>query len=96
MTYTQKRKTRKDPYAAFVAFTEKVGAEMFTKEEWDQANSDNAIQFELKDMLSSVYQGSFERNPDVFGDIRWINSDDGFPLWVRPGVNWEPDNAYDD
>lgn len=39
----------------------------------------------------AVFETAFERRPELFEKLSWINDDDGMPLWVRPGVEWSPD-----
>lgn len=88
-TKTQRKYQRK--YKDFVDLIENVSLEMFSKDQWDKARADN-ISLELNLMQSAVYDKAFERKPEAFTGIQWINSTDGItPAWVRPGVDWEPD-----
>jgi hypothetical protein len=87
--------THKDEFAELV---DHISLELFTKEQWEEAGQFDDLMgtSDSADMLCQVLDVAFERNPDVFDSIQWINSDYGFPLWVRPGVEWEPENDDDD
>lgn len=76
-------------YDELSRFVEEVGKELFP---------DVVSQGTFDDYMSEcfIYETAFERNPEVFGDIRWINNEDGLPLWVRPGVEWIPDYELED
>jgi hypothetical protein len=52
--------------------------------------------FEEYEQMCEIYQVAFERRPDVFEGLRWINDEGGMPLWVKQGVEWELDQDYDD
>lgn len=47
-------------------------------------------------MQCSVFESLFEDQPELFKDYQWINSEQGMPLWVRPGVEWTLDDEDDD
>lgn len=51
---------------------------------------------EYEDMLGQVLDASYTREPQLFGNILWINTDLGTPMWVRPGETWIPPNDYHD
>jgi hypothetical protein len=82
----------------FAELVDQISLELFTKEQWEEAGQFDDLMgtSDSTDMLCQVLDAAFERNPDVFESIQWINSDYGFPLWVRPGVEWEPENDDDD
>jgi hypothetical protein len=68
--------------------------ELFSKEEWEQAvekESRIGINMELNEMIETVLDDIFETSPSIFGNAPWINDDNGLPVWVRPGVEWEMD-----
>jgi hypothetical protein len=75
---------------------ESVRTELFTDEQWEEANQFDSLMgtSDSSDMLSQVLETAFEREPHAFNNVQWINSEYGFPLWVRPGVEWQTD--YDD
>lgn len=73
-------------YSGFVTLVESVADELYSKDEWEQA--EGSIFFKT-DMLGNVYQTAYERNPNAFDNIQWINDDNGCPAWVRPGVEWQ-------
>lgn len=78
-------------YQAFVSHIESVAADLYSKDEWDEARKDTgSLGMELLDMQTNVYDKAFETKPETFNGIQWINSDFGIPAWVRPGVEWSP------
>ena len=91
VTKTQRQAERK--YAGFIQLVEGVAQELYTQDEWSKASEDDSgLNIEHLDMLSTVYSTAFQRDPDSFKGIQWINSDYGIPAWVRPGVEWEHDS----
>jgi hypothetical protein len=80
-------------YSDFQQFAESVGLELFSKEQWDNAHAhSNSISFlnlEANEMLETVYSTAYERRPELFESIQWINDEAGLPIWVKPGVEWE-------
>ena len=90
VTKTQRQAERK--YAGFIQLVEAVAAELYTKEEWDEAATDGTpLHINHLAMLTEVCDTAFHRDPDAFKGIQWINSDYDMPAWVRPGVEWEQD-----
>jgi hypothetical protein len=80
-------------------YIEQVSAELFTAEEWDkykQQYDQIGLSTDLYEMRWEVLATVFERRPELFDGIQWINDDNGMPLWVRPGVTWIPDFELDD
>ena len=43
-----------------------------------------------------IYATAFERDPDAFEGVQWVNNEDGMPVWVRPGVEWQTDLEDDE
>jgi len=86
-TKTQTKHQQK--YAGFISLVEGVAEELFTKDEWLEAEQDDGLQLEHFGMLSEVYSTAFERDPEAFAGIQTISSDYGLPAWVRPGVEWD-------
>jgi len=82
----------------FAELVDQISLELFTKDQWEEANQVDGLLglSETTDMMCQVLDVAFERNPNVFESIQWINSDYGFPLWVRPGVEWSPEDDDDD
>lgn len=82
----------KEKYSKFVEVVEDLAKELYSDEEWKavQNTDKNHVGMKYFDMLSTVYQAAFERRPEVFKNIHWVNSEEGFPLWVRPGLDWTP------
>lgn len=94
MTATKKRRNNQHKYASFATLCEGVAAELYSQAEWDKVNGNEAyISSAYHEMLSEVYDLAFERKPEAFEGIQWINSDDGIPAWVRPGVEWSAEYA---
>ena len=83
----------------FSSYIDQVSLELFTVEDWDSAKGYDSLlgSTDFNDMVGQVMTTAFERKPELFEGIQWINTDWGFPLWVRPGVTWEmPDEDDDD
>ena len=83
----------------FADLVDQISLELFSKEQWNEASEldDLLGTTDSTDMLCQVLDVVFERKPEVFESIQWINTEFGFPLWVRPGVDWEPqDNDNED
>lgn len=82
----------------FTALIDSVRSELFTDEEWEEADQidDFLGTSDSNDMLSQVLEVAYERSPECFEDIQWVNTEYGFPLWVKPGVEWESENSNDD
>lgn len=81
------------------AAIELVSAELFPKEQWDKFTAQYeqiGLSNDLYEMRWEVLATVFERDPELFEGINWINDDNGMPLWVRPGVNWIPDFELED
>jgi hypothetical protein len=60
------------------------------------ASGDHIALMEYEDMLAQVLDASFSREPKLFGEIMWVDSDLGTPMWVRPGTTWRPDTETDE
>jgi hypothetical protein len=69
-----------------------VGRELCPGYDPDNASSTEYFQ------QCEIYSTAYDRRPELFNKLQWINNDDGMPLWVRPGVEWKPeyDLSYDD
>ena len=87
--------TKYDPLSTLI---DTISLELFTKDQWDYARGTDSYlgTYTFNDMLSQVMGLAFERSPDTFGGVQWINDDFGIPLWVRPGVEWSPDDDDED
>lgn len=72
---------------------EQKAKQLFTDEQWHQAETSPSmiVQLEYNDMMSEVLDSVYTERPELFKDISWVNDDCGFPLWVKPGVVWEPE-----
>ena len=83
---------------AFSSYIDEVSLELYSQEEWETAKGiDDLLGLsEHNDMCSEVFNLAFERRPELFKDIQWVNSDYGFPLWVRPGVEWRLEDDEDE
>jgi hypothetical protein len=81
--------TKAKPYKGLVRLIERIAAEMYSDEEWQKAEQ-AGIGMTYNFMLSDVYAAAYEKDPDSFEGVNWVNSEDGLPVWVRPGVNWQP------
>ena len=78
---------------------EQVSAELFTKDEWQAHLSryeDIGLSIDLYEMRVEVLAEVFERSPDLFNDMAYMNNENGMPLWVRPGVTWTPEQDPDE
>ena len=54
------------------------------------------IDCKLYQMQCEVFEKLYNEQPDYFTGYQWINSDDGMPLWVRPGVEWLTQDELED
>jgi long-subunit fatty acid transport protein len=83
--------TTYDPLSSLI---DSISMELFTKEQWEDARGTDYFlgTYDFNDMLSQVMGLAFERSPNTFNGVQWINDDYGFPLWVRPGVEWSADD----
>jgi hypothetical protein len=83
---------------ALSALIDSISTELFSKDDWDEARGTDSLigSTEYNDMLSQVLDAAFNRQPESFKGMQWINTEWGFPLWVRPGVEWEPEEDDDE
>lgn len=44
-----------------------------------------------EDLIGSLLNEAYIREPAAFEQIKWVNTPLGTPLWVRPGEEWTPD-----
>lgn len=74
-------------------FVDDLSLKVYPKEQWESVMElDNfAGQLELNDMQTEVLDTAFKERPDLFENMQWINTEEGLPLWVRPGVDWSPE-----
>jgi hypothetical protein len=87
---TKAQKQAKKAYAGFIDLVEGIAAELYTQSQWEDAiENGSPLNLEHYEMLQEVYDTAYERDPDAFKGIQWINSDYGMPAWVRPGVEWQ-------
>ena len=73
--------------------------ELFTRQEWTnrrKAYEKTGLDNTFCDMQRHTLDAVYNDDPTLFQDYQWINSDDGLPLWVRPGVEWVCDNDLND
>jgi len=73
---------------------ELVSAELYSKSEWAphlEQFDKIGLSIDLYDMRLEVIAEVYERFPELFEDIEYLNDENGMPLWVRPGVTWTPD-----
>lgn len=85
-------------YSELDRLSHEIGLTLYTQEEWDKAiaeSEEKGIFFEHNAMVEEALAATFAKHPEVFEGIDYINSDEGLPLWVREGVEWEPE-SYDD
>lgn len=76
-------------YKDFVSLVESVSTELYP--DWKRNETDSNFSNDL-DVLSDVYETAFKREPQAFKGIMWINTEEGLPAWVRPGVEWSSDD----
>lgn len=80
---------------AFANALDKKAAQLYSSEEWSSGKNryeKYGIDSGFYDMQCTTFQAVFDEHPQLFNGFQWIDSEDGMPLWVRPGVNWTPDN----
>lgn len=76
-------------------FIEQKSAELYPKEVWEPLYAKHesiGLCTELYDLRCEVMEACFEERPELFEGIKWVNDDNGMPLWVRPGVEWSVDD----
>jgi hypothetical protein len=84
--------TKARNYKGLVHLIERTATNMYSDEEWRQAEkeAETNIGMTYNFMLSDVYAAAYEEDPTSFEGVNWVNSEDGLPVWVRPGVDWQP------
>lgn len=77
----------------FKALIEAVSLDLFP----DAANQEYT-HFERYDKQQEVFAVAFERDPEAFDGIQFLNDEDGLPLWVRPGYEdqWKSNHEFED
>lgn len=86
-------------YSELDRLTKEVGLTLYTQEEWDAAAKEaeeRGFSLDYNLMREEVFAVAYEKSPDTFDGIAYLNSEDGFPLWVREGVEWSHDLDTDD
>jgi hypothetical protein len=72
--------------------------ELYSKSEWDARKKiyeDRGIDTVYYDMQCETFNAVYSEQPELFEDYDWINTEDGFPLWVKPGVDWIPEHEIE-
>lgn len=80
-------------------YLQRRAEEMFPPETWkplEEQEEKIGLCTELYDMRCEVFETCFEEKPELFEGLRWINDDNGMPLWVKPGVEWTIEDDNDD
>lgn len=79
------------------SYIDSIASELFTIKEWENARGIDQFMglIDSYGMVEETVRVAYERRPDIFDGINWINSDLGFPLWVREGVEWQPEKSKD-
>ena len=88
--------TREEQFAKEL---DRVSLELYSQDDWETSRSNYetiGIDIEYYDMQCHALDELFTTKPDLFEGYQWINSEDGMPLWVRPGVDWRPEYEYED
>ena len=91
--------TTKTQERTFAKALDKVSSELFDKETWEERRNkfeDVGIDILYYDMQCAVFEKLYEQKPNLFTNYQWINDETGMPLWVRPGVDWVPQQDLDD
>ena len=93
MTSSLPLPTFQPDFSEFQDFAQKIGLELYSKEQWDSVTDDSDslpfLNLEANEMYENVYATAYERRPELFDSIHWINDEAGLPIWVKPGVDWE-------
>ena len=93
MTCT-KTKTHNNPIVdEYSDYVDNLSHKVFPKEQWEEVKQLEgfAKHHALYDMQTEVLETAFYKRPDLFENMQWINTEEGLPLWVRPGVDWSPE-----
>lgn len=93
MTCTQSKTNNTTVVNEFSNYVDNLSFEVFPKEEWDEVMKLEGFagHHALYDMQTEVLETAFYKRPDLFENMQWINTEEGLPLWVRPGVDWSPE-----
>lgn len=78
----------------FQAYIEQRSKELYPEHEWDTAAADQGLKFNFNLMSSDVFRTCYEERPDLFEKVNWIESDEDFPLFVKPGFEDEYEDYY--
>lgn len=84
---------------AFSQAIDRKSLELYPKSNWETSrkNYDSlGLDIEYYDMQCATFDALYEEDPALFDGFQWINSEDGMPLWVRPGIDWIPDHELED
>ena len=73
---------------------DEMATQLYPEADWDFHRSKYekvGINYHFHDMQCETFEAVYDQQPELFDGCQWINSSDGLPLWVRPGVKWIPD-----
>ena len=81
-----------------IEYIEEVALDMYPEDKWEGTKGVDELigSCDSLFMMEDVLTKAFESKPDLFKHINFLESDDGFPFWVRPGYEWEPGSLDDD
>lgn len=93
MTLSQLKTDSTSSVNMFANYIDNLSLEVFSKEDWDEAAKLEgfAKHHALYDMQTEVLETAYFKKPELFENMQWINTEEGLPLWVRPGVEWSPE-----
>ena len=102
MTTTQltaQTKTKADTdLSSLVSYIDKLSLELYNEKEWESARGLDSLlgMVDANLMMEEVIDTAFQRSPELFNNVRWFNDENGMPIWVRPGIEWEIENLDPD
>ena len=69
-----------------------------SNELYPDAADQNFSHFERYDKEQEIFALAFEREPEAFDGLRFLNNEDGLPVWIRPGYedHWKSNHELDD
>ena len=81
-----------------VQLIDKLSEELYSKDEWESARGLDSLlgMLDANLMMEEVIDKAFNKKPELFDNIRWINDENGCPIWVRPDVEWEMEDFDND
>ena len=71
--------------------------EATARELYPDSSEEDEPHFQVYTKHQEVFAVAYEKDPDAFEGIRFLNDEDGLPLWIRPGCedDWQPNHELE-